>query len=64
MQIFTDEFKNFIKASLICSWRGHRKDKWVDVYWALTHSSGYQSRFCEVCNKELETTRKQHQWTV
>lgn len=62
MQIFTDEFKNFVKKTLICSWRGHKKGKWVEVYWAIAHSAGYQSKFCKVCNKELETTRKKNQW--
>lgn len=58
MKIFTDEFTNFLKRGLICSWNGHRKGKWVDVYWAPGHSSGYQSRFCEICRKEMETNKK------
>jgi len=58
MKIFADEFVNFIKQAFLCSWRGHKKGKWVEVYWALAHSAGYQSRFCEVCHKEIETTRK------
>ncbi|MBI4067447.1 hypothetical protein HY407_03615 [Candidatus Gottesmanbacteria bacterium] len=58
MKIFTDEFINFLKRDLICSWRGHHKSKWVDVYWAPAHATGYQSRFCDICRKELETNRK------
>lgn len=57
MKIFTDEFKNFLKEYLICSWYGHKKGKWSEVYWALAHSAGYQSRFCLVCNKELESNK-------
>jgi len=56
MKIFSDEFIGFLKQTLICSWKGHRKGGWVEVYWAPAHSIGYQSRFCEVCHKELETT--------
>ena len=62
MQIFTEDFKNLLKQSFICSWRGHKKGKWEDVYWAPAHSTGYMSRFCTICSKELETTRKKDQW--
>jgi hypothetical protein len=58
MKIFTDEFSNFVKQILICSWRGHKKGKLIEVYWAMAHSAGYKSRFCEICHKELETTRR------
>lgn len=58
MKIFTDEFTNFIKQSILCSWRGHKKSRWMEVWWAPAHSAGYQSRFCLVCRKELETTRE------
>jgi len=58
MRIFSDEFTNFIKQILVCSIRGHKKGPWQEVYWAIAHSAGYKSRFCEICNKELETTRK------
>lgn len=57
MKIFSDEFENFLKRTFICSMVGHKRGKWVEVYWAIAHSAGYQSRFCEVCRKELETTR-------
>ena len=57
MKILTDEFTNFLKQTFICSFFGHKKGEWVEVYWAPAHSAGYQSRFCQVCNKELETTR-------
>ena len=60
MQIFTNEFKNFIKKSLICSWRGHEKRKWAEVYWAIGHSAGYYARFCNICHKELETRKKRY----
>ncbi|OGK25131.1 hypothetical protein A3A46_02315 [Candidatus Roizmanbacteria bacterium RIFCSPLOWO2_01_FULL_37_13] len=62
MKIFTDEFINFLKQSLICSWRGHRKGKWMEVWWAPAHSTGYKSKFCNICNKELETTREKNKW--
>ena len=58
MKIFSDEFINFLRQKTICSWRGHKKSKLVEVYWAPGHSSGYRSKFCETCNEELETTRK------
>ena len=58
MKIFSQEFINFLSQTLLCSWRGHKKGKWAEVYWAVAHSAGYKSRFCEICNKELETTRK------
>jgi len=25
----------------------------MEVYWAIGHSSGYSSRFCERCNKQM-----------
>lgn len=58
MKIFTDDFTDFLKQTLICSWKGHQKGKWIEVYWALAHSAGYKARFCEVCHKELETTKE------
>lgn len=57
MKIFTDEFINFLKRTFICSLASHKKGRWVEIYWALGHSAGYKSKFCEICNKELETTR-------
>ena len=60
MQIFTNEFKNFLKRTLICSWRGHEKREWVEVYWAIGHSAGYRARFCDTCHKELETRKIRH----
>lgn len=61
MKIFTDEFVNFLKRTFWCSWRGHKKGKWVEVYWAVAHSAGYKSRFCEICHKALETTKEKRQ---
>jgi len=58
MKIFSDEFTDFLKRTLICFWRGHKRGKWIEVYWAVAHSAGYKSRFCEICHKELETTRR------
>lgn len=58
MKIFDQEFINFLKQTFLCSWKGHKKGKWTEVYWGLGHSAGYQSRFCETCNKELQTTKK------
>lgn len=63
MKIFTDEFKNFLKQTFICSLAGHKKGKWIEVYWAIAHSAGYKSRFCQVCYKELETTRSDKLYT-
>ena len=62
MKIFTFEFTNFLKQTLICSWKGHKKGKWVDVYWAPGHSCGYRSIFCKVCHKELKTTKGRLFW--
>lgn len=57
MKILSREFKNFLKRTFICSFLGHKKGGWVEVYWAPAHSAGYKSIFCEICNEELETTR-------
>ena len=57
MKIFSDEFANFVKRISICLWKGHQKGNWTEVYWAVAHSAGYKSRFCEVCHQELETPR-------
>lgn len=57
MKIFTDDFINFLKRTFICSLTGHKKGGLMEVHWALGHSAGYKSKFCEICNKELETTR-------
>lgn len=26
----------------------------IEIYWAIGHSSGYSSRFCERCNKQMD----------
>ncbi len=58
MKIFSHEFESLVKSVLICSWRGHKKGKWREVYWAVAHSAGYKARYCEFCNLQLETTKK------
>ena len=32
----------------------------IEVYWAPGHSSGYSSRYCERCNKQMD----KNPWTV
>jgi hypothetical protein len=60
MQLLTTEFKNLLKQIFICSWRGHKKSSWFEVWWAIGHSAGYRVKVCLVCNKELETTKKKY----
>jgi len=31
----------------------------IEVYWAPGHSSGYSSRFCECCNKQMYRLKPQ-----
>lgn len=28
--------------------------EWVEVYWAVGRSAGYESRFCERCGKQMD----------
>jgi len=60
MKIFTRQFEIFIKSNLICRFRGHRPDKWVEEYWAVAHATGNLIKICQICGKV--TNRRKPKW--
>lgn len=53
MKIFTDDFKNFLKRNFVCRFLGHVSSDWMDEWWAIAHSTGYQVKMCKRCNMHL-----------
>mgnify|MGYP001057392803 FL=1 len=59
MEIFSHEFKNWIKRNTICRLLGHKESDWMDEWWAPAHSTGYLVKTCDRCHLEL-SRKKAH----
>ena len=54
MEIFSKEFKNWLKRITACTILGHKEGKWAEEWWALGHTTGHMVKHCERCHLELD----------
>jgi len=53
MEIFSYQFKNWLKRNFLCRFLGH-KPIWVIESWAIMHFTGYDVKVCQRCGLQLK----------